>query len=85
MQKVRLMLAMPLTQNEVLERLRNAGDTLVLGKLRIPRGSDSRLDVSCGCSLTRPGVLNEFVEPLAMRWERPCQTSPCGMGNASML
>jgi len=33
---------MPLMQNEVLERLRNAGDTLKLGKQRIPRGSHSK-------------------------------------------
>eukprot|EP00965_Chrysotila_dentata_P105373 3480035-Pleurochrysis_carterae.AAC.1 len=52
----RMMQEMALTRNEVLERLCNAGDTFKLGKQRIPRSSDSKLDVSCGCSLIRPGV-----------------------------
>eukprot|EP00965_Chrysotila_dentata_P223123 6193396-Pleurochrysis_carterae.AAC.3 len=45
---------MPLTEAQALKRLRGAGNTLEVGEQYMPRGSDSRKDVSCGCRLISP-------------------------------
>eukprot|EP00965_Chrysotila_dentata_P186657 6163176-Pleurochrysis_carterae.AAC.1 len=59
---------MALTHNEVVKRLRNAGDTLKFGKQRVPHGSDSKLDVSCGCSADHE--MGEALLDIAL-WGRP--------------